>query len=409
MGSRATVVTLSTYDQVRAGLYSPVLARADDEDREDFCKGNILESAINTLHGSDHRDRRRAETALFSKANRWGLETDEVVAACARSLRRVAGTEELNLIEFVRTIAIINAVRIVGIDVDIDDVESQLELGQLAREFAVGAGIEEQLRPRAEVLREVNEALDIYEEKYFRPSYEARVRRRQLDPDAPATDLIDALIAVSDQLGVGYRQLLSETSFYMAAGSDTTTQSTAALMHYVYENAQSVDEMANDLRNLQLWLHEALRIRSVVPLVLRRAMADVQLADLSIEAGTKIHVDLYAGSVDPAYYGADAREFNPARVLARGVPRFGFAFSGGFHACLGKALAAGSPIDPDDEIDDDHLFGVVTKVASELLKAGFIRDPDRAPSGDPTTLRWSRWVDYPVRYPSARQDSSTTS
>ncbi len=396
-------VKLSTYDQVRAGLYSPLLARADDADRADFIKGNMMENTINQLHGAESRTRRRIDAPLFSQARRWGLETQEVVAACERALARLLGTDHLNLIEFTRTISIINAVRIIGIDVDNDDVQAQLDLCGLARSFAAGAVIEDQLRPRAEVQAEVNQALARYDATYFAPSFAARTQRRAAYPGQPATDLLDVMIAAMDEYELGYHDILRESAYYMAAGSDTTTQSTAALMHFVYQYAPSVDAMAHDMPTLQLWLQEVLRLRSVVPSVHRRALDDVTIADVQIAKGTKVDIDLYHAGLDRAYYGEDAETFNPERQLADGVPRSGFAFSAGMHACLGKVLASGSPIFPGQQVGDDHLYGVVTVMAGILLRAGFVPDPDREPAGDPNSSRWSRWVNYPVLYPMDRQ------
>jgi cytochrome P450 len=396
MTIRDEVITLSTYPQVKAGLYSQALARADDIDRDDFCKGNVLENTINSLHGQEHRDRRRAATAIFSKANRWGLEEGEILAACARSLARASDTERLNLIEFTRSISIMNAIRIVGMDVDAQALDEQTELGQLARVFAAGAGVEETKRPRAELLADVQAALERYDSAFFGPAYQARKKRRAEQPDEPATDVLDALVAAADSLQVSYEDMLRETAFYMAAGSDTTTQSTTGVMHFIFESGTSSTAMAADLVKLQLWLHEALRLRTVVPIVRRRATQDVTIADLNILKGTKVLVDLHAGSVDKAFYGPDADRFNPERELAEGVPRFGFAFSGGLHACLGKALAAGAPITPGQQVGDDHLYGVVTRVARELLAAGIVPDQDNQPRGDADSHRWSRWTYYPV-------------
>ena len=194
--SRDVTVRLSTYDQVRAGLYSTALARADDGDKVTFIHGNMLENTINQLHGDAHRTRRQASSALFSKARRWGLEREEVTAACDRALSRVADVESLNLIEFTRTISIINAIRVVGIDVDLEDVRAQADLCRLARIFASGAVIEDQLRPHAEIQREVNDALAYYERTYFDPSFRTRAARREADADAPGEDLLDVLGAI---------------------------------------------------------------------------------------------------------------------------------------------------------------------------------------------------------------------
>ncbi len=54
---------------------------------------------------------------------------------------------------------------------------------------------------------------------------------------------------------------------------------------------------------------------------------------------------------------------------------------------------------PGRRAGPEHLVGVVTMIAGILLEAGFSPDPDRAPSGDPNSSRWSRWLDYPVRHP----------
>lgn len=400
---RTRITTLTSYEDARAALYSPAIARVDAQDRADYCMGNVLEDTINALHGTDHRDRRRHEAAVFSQAHRWGIERDVLVRAIRSALDRARthGRTRLNLIEFTRQIAILNAITVVGLDVAMDAVEDQLEVAEMARIFAAGAGVEETTRPQAELLADVKRTLGEYDKRYFRRAYEARVARLAKEPTQPATDVLQVLVALQDKLGLTYRNVLLETSFHMAAASDTTTQATAAVLHYVFESGESPAEMGVDRGRLQLWLHEALRIRSVVPVINRRVVEEVSINGQAFEPGQKLHIDVHAANCDPSVFGEDAAEFNPMRPIDRKVPRFGLAFGGGVHACLGKGLAAGSPIQPGEEPDENHLYGVATVIASELLKAGVVADPDAQPQGDPNTIRWTRWASYPVLLPGA--------
>src|SRR5690606_7963328 len=133
--------------------------------------------------------------------------------------------------------------------------------------------------------------------------------------------------------------LKSELLIAMLAGSDTTASTLRHLLIYIAENPgvyaklQAEVDAAFDegriknavpnydeclsLPYFNATLREALRLSNPVPAYLPRMVSSPgwTIAGLYVHPGTEVAMNAYVVHRDTATFGADAREFRPARAL----------------------------------------------------------------------------------------------
>nr|GMC71227.1 cytochrome P450 734A1-like [Ipomoea batatas] len=99
-----------------------------------------------------------------------------------------------------------------------------------------------------------------------------------------------------------------------------------------------------NLKTLEMILKESLRLYPPAVATIRRAKEEVRLGELSVPAGTELLIPIVAIHHDPALWGSDAHDFNPAR-FARGLdqaakhPMAFLPFGQGARRCIGQNLA----------------------------------------------------------------------
>lgn len=98
--------------------------------------------------------------------------------------------------------------------------------------------------------------------------------------------------------------------------------------------------------NLQLGMivNESLRLYSPTVATIRRAKTDVELGGYKIPQGTELLIPILAVHHDPATWGPDVNEFNPARFTsgtarAAAHPSSFIPFGLGLRTCIGQNLA----------------------------------------------------------------------
>lgn len=199
----------------------------------------------------------------------------------------------------------------------------------------------------------------------------ARVKAR-LDnpPPAERKDLLARLMEGRDEKGqpLGRQELTAEALTQLIAGSDTTSNSSCALLFHVARtpgvlaklqaelDAAIPDSVAvptfdtvRDLPYLQAVINEALRIHSTSGIGLPRQVPDdspgVDLAGYHFPPGTVLSVPNYTMHHSAEIWGPDADEFRPERwtegeggLTARQKNAFN-PFSYGPRACVGRNVA----------------------------------------------------------------------
>lgn len=199
----------------------------------------------------------------------------------------------------------------------------------------------------------------------------ARVKARLDNPPSPQQeerkDLLARLMEGRDEKGapLGREELTAEALTQLIAGSDTTSNSSCALLYHVARTpgclaklqaeldaaipastAVPTYDMVRDLPYLQNVLNETLRHHSTSGIGLPRqipldASSGVTLQGHYFPPGTVLSVPSYTMHHSTAIWGADAEEFRPERwdsVTARQKNAF-IPFSTGPRACVGRNVA----------------------------------------------------------------------
>jgi cytochrome P450 len=152
----------------------------------------------------------------------------------------------------------------------------------------------------------------------------------------PADDLTSALIAAEengDRLSTN--ELVSQIALLFIAGHETTVNlignGVLALLKHPEQLALLRDDPSLDANAVD----ELLRYDGPVQFTRRIVIDDIDVDGHTIEAGAVIMTCLGAGNHDPAMFGPTADALDVRRADANQHLTFG----GGFHHCLGNALA----------------------------------------------------------------------
>ncbi|KAF7510923.1 hypothetical protein GJ744_005753 [Endocarpon pusillum] len=198
----------------------------------------------------------------------------------------------------------------------------------------------------------------------------ARVEARLQNPDTGRVDLLARLMEGQDEKGekLGRQELTAEAITQLAAGSDTTSNTSCALLYWVLttpgvvENLQKELDAAiepgvpsfnqiKELKYLNNVFQETLRIHSTVSLGLPRltpiaapgqpSPPPVEILGHKFPPGTSLSVTSYTIHHSKSIWGDDADEFVPDRwdrITERQKNSF-IPFSYGPRACIGRNVA----------------------------------------------------------------------
>ena len=148
-------------------------------------------------------------------------------------------------------------------------------------------------------------------------------------------DLISALLraeAEGDRLTIDEVQML--VTSVLAGGTDTTRNQLAAGIDAFLDNPDQWALLHERPELVGAAVDEVLRHSPIVLGVFRRARVDAVVADVTVPAGTMVHVVVGAANRDPAAF-ADPDRFD----ITREGPPPALTFGGGIHYCLGVHLA----------------------------------------------------------------------
>ena len=401
---------LRTYEEIREALYHRDLSRSLDD--RSFEEGNPRAGVLSMLHGGDHKERRRLENPLFRRSALIEYERDLFPLAIDAIAERDA-VGDVDLLEVAGTMATVLACKRAGIDHD-GSREQLTELFWIGLTLAQAASLPDALTDQDEIRRETEATLDRLEERYVGPS---RRRRQQLleaadGPDDPSLpyDLVTAVLGAraGGDFSIDDALLTREVGLYLHGGSHTSAQTTCNAFEYLLgldgvDRSGLIADAAGSLLVAQRIVHETLRVVPMTPRIQRRVVADTVVAGHPLKAGATIVLDVHAGNRDRAFFGNDADEFNPDRVVLEGASKWGLSFGAGPHICIGRSVAGGIPLEgaeQEEDLSEGHLYGQVARMIQVIAAHGVQRHPDRLPERDDRTTRSSaRWRTFPVRFP----------
>lgn len=397
----------SSFEAVRQGLFSRDLAQHAHKHYE---KGNILEDVVMQLHGAEHRDRRRLENPLFRREAVQGYERERFPIIIDEHLDRLIAEGVEDAVRIGHSLTVLLSADISGVDLDAHELEKVSRLIELEKVFVQGASITDSARDKAEVIRDVQAALEAFRSEFYdasRARREAELAQASLDGRPVAgDDLLTILLWAKDEHELDDELILRETAFFLESGSHTSSLSLAnTLSHLLAWREKHPQEYRRQMDGptrmdfLQRCASEAIRLHPIIPVTRRRAVAPVEIDGRVVDTGTIVYLDNTLANQDPTVFGPEPQRFDPTRELPSGVQAFGHGFSGGMHSCIGRVLAIGVPPSATTE---ERIYGQVTLMLSALLDRGVARHPDQPPVYDETTRR-VRLERFPVVFESVEE------
>jgi cytochrome P450 len=395
---------LTRYDDVSFALRSADMVIFRDE-----YVGPFLGGTLTALNGPAHFERRRLESPIFATpALRSWTELilrpmlDEFFDD-ARAERDADGNIRLDLVRAGLYLLVRVGAQIAGLDVG-REREQVFELLDYVETFSVGAGFE-WVRGTAKEKQPIFEATMAktarFREEFFEPALRRRrelvdsVRRGDANQDELPRDVLTTMLLHHNDMWDD-SLLFREVALYMHASIRTTTRavyhSVDEILKWIATHPEDAGIVENTLA-LRGAVGEVLRIHPLLPAMVRRATARVTLpSGLVVEEGTDVGLLFAEANRDPAIFGPDADEFNPARYrsLPPTVNPYGFAFGGGPHMCMGRRMAAG-----DGKGDSASTAGTITTIAQAFLRAGIERDTERSIVPNNTTY-YDDYISYPA-------------
>jgi len=230
-----------------------------------------------------------------------------------------------------------------------DQLTEIIELGTRPRALiavlpALGA------RLRAQFARKVRKADTLI--------YDEIRRRRDRGDFSSHTDVMSLLLSATDEDGrpMTDEELRDELVTLLVAGHETTATSLAWTFERVLSHRAVYDRLVEEIRDtvgdqpvgdehlnrlpyLDATVRESLRLRPIIPMVVRRVQVPVSIRGFDVPAGTIVSPNIYLTHRRPDLY-PEPNEFRPERFIdVRPKPYHWLPFGGGVRRCLGIAFA----------------------------------------------------------------------
>ncbi len=172
-------------------------------------------------------------------------------------------------------------------------------------------------------------------------------QRRAEHVPGERNDILSLLLDARDEEGQGLtdEELRNELLTLVLAGHETTANTIAWAFERLVRHPAAYARLREAVRSdddegyLDATIHEAMRVRPVVPVIGRRATVPWQFGDVVAPKGSRILVGIILTHHRPDIY-ADPYRFNPDRFLGvKPSTSEWLPFGGGNRRCLGAALA----------------------------------------------------------------------
>ena len=174
---------------------------------------------------------------------------------------------------------------------------------------------------------------------------EIATRREQRDLGERA-DILSLLMLARDEheQPMTDAELRDELVTLLLAGHETTATATAWAIERLIRHPAKLERLTRELdagedAYLTAVVNETLRVRPVVPIVVRMLSGPMRVGRYELPAGTRVVPAIYLANRNPAVYEHPA-EFEPERFLEEGPETFSWIpFGGGIRRCIGASFA----------------------------------------------------------------------
>ncbi len=371
--------------------------------------GILMDKVLVTLHGNEHRHRRAVESQVFRRNFFRHYEDEVFPKLLSETLDQFLNESEIDLKSLGYRIMIHLSLSFAGIDRIDGTLEEADAHHRLLVQLGQAATIGQYKGDRQEILDEISEALSEFENRFFTPSRERRLKlindfkNGEIEEEALPRDILTILLMNEEALQMPHELLVREVAFFYLASSHTSVHTLVHAAHEIFtlysDKLEQLEDLFNDPILLQRFVLESVRLHPSSPEAWRRAEDRVVLANGEVvEQGEKVVIDLQTANRDGEVFGSDADKFNPMRKRRRRLSPAGMSFGGGMHACLGMNLVAGTVLVNDEQYDrESHQFGTITLIIKELLSRGMRPHPEQLPEKIEASER-DVWKIYPVQF-----------
>jgi len=175
---------------------------------------------------------------------------------------------------------------------------------------------------------------------------EIALRREQADLGSRA-DILSLLLQARDEEGqpMSDSELRDELVTLLLAGHETTSTSVAWALERLVRHPAKLERLVSEIDEgksdeyMEAVVNETLRIRPVVPIVVRVLTAELRVGGMVLPAGTRVAPCIYLTNRNPRVYEEPAA-FRPERFLQAPPETFSWIpFGGGIRRCIGASFA----------------------------------------------------------------------
>jgi cytochrome P450 family 135 len=177
--------------------------------------------------------------------------------------------------------------------------------------------------------------------------YKELARRRGQADLAERKDILSLLMQARDEDGqeMTDEELRDELVTLLLAGHETTATSVAWAIERLVRHPQKLRRLLAEIdaddgeEYMQAVVNETLRVRPVVPLVVRVLQEEMQVGEHLLPKGARVAPSIYLTNRSERIYG-DPEAFRPERFLENGPETFSWIpFGGGIRRCIGASFA----------------------------------------------------------------------
>lgn len=177
--------------------------------------------------------------------------------------------------------------------------------------------------------------------------YEEIARRRSQADLGERNDILSLLLLARDEDGQAMtdQELRDELVTLLLAGHETTATSVAWAIERLVRHPSKLARLVAEIdagegdAYMQAVISETLRVRPVVPLVVRVLQTPLRVGAHELPVGTRVVPSIYLTNRNPRVYDAP-EEFRPERFLHKSPDTFSWIpFGGGIRRCIGASFA----------------------------------------------------------------------
>ena len=390
----------SSYETIKSALVNRDLKQALYDEGKVIMDGVLL-----TLHGDEHRKRRKLEHRVFQRDFFRYYEQELFPKTLNETILPFLKKGSMDLIDFGYRITMNLTADFAGIDRIKKTPEETENLLSLVKTFSQGATLVHSKRSHDEVNKEVLKALEKFDKEFLIPSKQRReklikeFKNNKLKKEELPRDVLTILLMNEDNINLNNDLIKREIAFYLQAGSHSTANSMTHALHEIFtwcqKDPQNITKIREDRLFLQRCVHESMRLHPASPVAWRKSQCPVSLEkNINMKKDDLIIMDLHEANQDESIFGKDSDIFNPNRKVSKNQFLWGLTFGIGLHMCFGRDLDGG--VVPNENTDpNSHQYGIVTLLVKKILNEDGCPDPKNMPKIDSSTER-SNWASYPI-------------